>query len=78
MCDYQVMRLAFKHITDLMNPDECWPSKVSPWEAGHIPTPKRLPPQSPLLKLPQGQLISQLQKQMQNQSHCSVALITLV
>lgn len=46
------MRLAFKQTTDPMNPDECWPSKMSPRSAGHILTPKRLPPQPLGIKVP--------------------------
>lgn len=81
ICDYKVMRLTFKQIAGLMNPDECWPSKMSPWEAGHILTPMRLPPQTTmtgisLWKLPAG-TISQLQKIIENQSHLSMPLIAL-
>ena len=44
------MRLTFKQITDLMNPDECWPSVMSPPEAGHTLTAMRLPLQAPRLE----------------------------
>lgn len=50
ICDYKVMRLTFKQIADLINSDECWPSKMSPWEAGHIFTPTGLLPQTPRLE----------------------------
>lgn len=79
ICDYKVMRLTFKQITDLTNPDECWPSKMSPWEAGHILQwgchPDTMTGIS-LWKLPAG-TISQLQKKTENQCHHSVALMVL-
>lgn len=79
ICDYKVMRLTFKQITDLMNPDECWPSKMSPWEAGHILQwgchPDTITGIS-LWKRPAG-TISQIQKKIENQSHHSVALMAL-
>lgn len=79
ICDYKVMRLTFKQITDLMNPDECWPSKDvtlggwlhSPWGC-HPDTMTGIS----LWKLPAG-TISQLQKKIENQSHHSVALMAL-
>lgn len=50
ICDYKVMRPTFKQIADLRNPDECRPSKMAPWEAGHKFTPTWLPPQTPDLE----------------------------
>lgn len=50
ICDYKVMRPTFKQIADLINPDECRPSKMAPWEAGHKFTPTWLPPQTPDLE----------------------------
>lgn len=60
------MRLAFKQIADLMNPDEGWPSKTLPWGgwpytySNEAATPDTMPRMS-LWKLP-ARTISQLQK----------------
>lgn len=75
------MRLAFKQMADLMNPDECWPSKTLPWGgwpytySNEAATPDTTPRMS-LWKLPAG-TISQLQKKRENQSQSWVALVAL-
>lgn len=48
----KVMRLAFKQTTEPVTLDACWPSKMTPCSAGHILTPKRLPPQPLGMKFP--------------------------
>ena len=52
ICDYKVMRLAFKQTTEPVTLDERWPSKMTPCLAGCILTPKGLPPQPLGMKFP--------------------------
>lgn len=52
ICDYKVMRPAFKQTTEPVNLDECWPSKMTPCSAGRKLTPKGLPPEPLGMKFP--------------------------